>query len=520
MTATAILDEILTRMGALPSAARQDLREEAMAATAHLKWIPSPGPQTEAYYSEADELLFGGEPGGGKSQLILGLAFNRHRQSMIFRREYSDLEQLIDDALVIHGSRDGFKGSPPPRLRIGNDQTIWFRAAQRVGDEQGTMGQGRDFLGVDEATHFAETQVRFLMGWVRSATPGQRCRVVLATNPPLTAEGLWVNKMFAPWLDPVYPFPAKPGELRWYITDDDGRDVWVDGPEDTRIVLDQETRPKSRTYIPSSVTDNPWYAGTDYEHNLRAMQEPFRSLLLGGFQTAFKDQDFQVIPTEWIRAAQARWTEDGWRAKAMTCMALDPAGGGRDSEVLARRHGGWYAPVIDERGPQTADGTRACALISQHRRNACPVVVDVGGGYAGAVCLRMDDNGIPYTRFDGAGATSLRARNTGQPLSNARTAAWWGFREELDPDQDGGSVIALPPDPEMVADLASLTFSVGSRGLAVEDKDHVRKRLGRSPGKGDAVVMAARPGQQAAQRFMDMGRTPQVIQSRAAARRH
>jgi hypothetical protein len=30
-------------------------------------WVPNPGPQTDAYLSEADILLYGGQAGGGKS---------------------------------------------------------------------------------------------------------------------------------------------------------------------------------------------------------------------------------------------------------------------------------------------------------------------------------------------------------------------------------------------------------------------------------------------------------------------
>ena len=76
------------------------------------KWIPNPGPQTKAYFCEADVLLYGGEPGGGKSQLVLGLAFNAHKRALVMRREYGDLDRLVEDALKIHGSRDGFNGSP------------------------------------------------------------------------------------------------------------------------------------------------------------------------------------------------------------------------------------------------------------------------------------------------------------------------------------------------------------------------------------------------------------------------
>src|SRR5262245_59396231 len=103
------------------------------------------------------------------------------------RRQYSDLSAIIEDALKIHGSRDGFNASPPPRLRLDEDRAIYFRAAHLIGDEQGTMGQARDLLAIDEATQFAESQVRFLMGWVRSEDPDQRCRTVLATNPALSA---------------------------------------------------------------------------------------------------------------------------------------------------------------------------------------------------------------------------------------------------------------------------------------------------------------------------------------------
>jgi hypothetical protein len=58
----------------------------------------------------------------------------------------------------------------------------------------------------------------------------------------------------------------------------------------------------------------------------------------------------------------------------------------------------------------------------------------------------------------------------------------------LNPDQKGGSVIALP-DPELRADLTAPTYDVTDRGIRIEGKDDIRARLGRSPGNGDAVVM-------------------------------
>lgn len=504
-----LLEDLLARYQDAPPEHQAELAKIVVTGTAGMAWVPNPGPQTEAYHSQADCLLYGGEPGGGKSQLILGLAFNCHQRSLVMRRQYGDLERLIDDALKIHGTRDGFNGSPPPRLRLSDTQVINFRAAQRIGDEQGTMGQGRDLLGIDEATHFAESQIRFLMGWVRSEVEGQRCRTILATNPPLTAEGLWVNQMFAPWLDPVYPYPAKPGELRWVISDEEGLDEWVDGPDDVRVVNGREMRPTSRTFIPASVKDNPYYAATDYERQLDALPEPLRSQLLGGFRTAFKDDDWQVIPTAWIEEAQKRWKPDGNRDFAMTAIAVDPAGGGRDDQVIAMRHGGWFAPLSVEKGPSTADPKWALHHILQHWEDNAAIVLDVGGGYSGPLALRLTDRKIAHLDFNGSGASSARAKGSRIPFANKRAEAWTFFREALDPNQVGGSVVALPDDPELKADLAAVRYdphALQVRGqYLIESKEQLRKRLGRSPGRGDAAVMALSVGAQAVRRQQARG---------------
>lgn len=522
MQATAADLEAIERLiVALPKDKRDALARMPAVQKQLKRWQPNPGPQTEAYYSEADCLLYGGEPGGGKSQLILGLAFNEHQRSLVMRREYGQLERLIEDALKIHGSRDGFNGSPPPRLRMNEKQSIYFRAAQRIGDEQSTMGQGRDLLGIDEATHFAESQVRFLMGWVRTEDPNQRCRTILATNPPLTAEGLWVIDMFAPWLDPLFPKPAKPGELRWVVSGQDGKDVWVEGPDDVRTIDGKEVRPTSRTFIPASVSDNPYYAATDYERQLMALPEEIRSKLMGGFQATFKDADFQVIPTAWIDAAQARWKPEGFQDVTMTAMAFDPAGGGSDAEELIWRHGGWFSEPITAKGHETKDGSRAAGLIVQHRRHNAPVIVDVGGGYGGAVVQRLGDNSITHHAFNGAGSSTAKTRDGKLAFFNKRAEAWWRMREELNPDQEGGSVIALPPGAEVKADLAAPQWKLTARGIQIESKDDIRDRLGRSPGKGDVIVMCLSEGQAVITRELSRQshRAPKVVLGYANAKR-
>lgn len=496
---TGTLDEILARVNALPAKERGTIEAAAREQIGRHRWLPNPGPQTDAYFSEADCLLFGGEPGGGKSQLLLGLAFNEHQRTMLCRREYADLERLIEDALTIHGSRDGFNGSPPPRLRINDRQTIYFRAFQRVGDEQGTMGQGRDLLAVDEATHFAESQIRFLMGWVRTEDPNQRCRTVLATNPPLTAEGLWVIDMFAPWLDDRYPNPAKHGELRWVITDENGKDTWVDGPGEYEITVNgapKMVEATSRTYIPSSLSDNPDYLRSGYQKTIDAMPEPYRSLLTGGFKASFNDQPDQVIPTAWVKAAQRRWAERGGQPPPevpMCAMGVDASGGGTDPMIIAPRHDGWFAPLIEVPGrdiPEDAIGRHCAGIIVANRRDGALVILDMGGGYGSAIYERLTDNNIEVHPYKGAAASTRRTSDRKLGFANMRSQAIWQFREALDPDQLGGSPIMLPDDNELTADLTAPTFRPTPHGIEVEAKEKVVKRLGRSTDKGDAVVMS------------------------------
>lgn len=473
-----------------PKDVQKKILHEILSSTQDLKWIPSPGTQTAAYHSPADVLLFGGSPGGGKTELLLGLAFNEHSKSLIMRRRYTDLSGIVDRLIEVNGGKDGFNGSPPPSLKIPKG-TIELGAANSPGDEQNFQGRARDFLGIDEATQFTELQVRFLMGWVRSADPKQRCRVVLATNPPMTSEGLWVLKMFAPWLDDTFPKPAKAGELRWVVTDSDG-DRWVDGPEPVEV-RGKMVKPTSRTYIPSTLQDNPFLKDTGYEATLDALPEEIHAILMGGFKASFKDQVGQIIPTDWIRQAQARWSKYPPKGVPMCALGIDPSGGGDDPMAIAMRHDGWYAPIVEIPGkqiPKDRMGGFVAAQTVLYRKDEATVVLDMGGGYGGAGYESLRRNGITVKPYKGSEKSKGRTKDKQLGFFNIRSEAYWRFREALDPDQDGGSQIALPNDPVLVADLAAPTLDMEYRGIKAEPKEDVCKRLGRSTNRGDAAVMA------------------------------
>lgn len=460
------------------------------------KWIPVPGPQSEVLATEAYITLFGGAGGGGKSEALLGLALTRHKRSLIMRRQFADLDFLTERAVHINGTRNGYSATPRPKLRATDGRLVEFGAAQHPGDEEKYQGQPHDFLGIDEAAQFLESQIRFLMGWMRTTDKKQRTRIVLASNPPLSDEGQWLVTMFRPWLDPHHPNPAKPGELRWFITDEEGKDREVDGPGPHKVGA-RDVTALSRTFIPAKLIDNPYLSRTDYAAKLDAMPEPLRSAVRdGNFMAVRGDDAFQVIPSEWIRLAQARWEPGPPAKRDMTCISVDPAGGGADAATIAARHGNWYAPVVSERGPQTADGRYIGARTLMERKNNCQIVVDVGGGYGGEVVSTLKDNEAPVIGYRGSDASTGEALGNGLKFANMRAETWWRFREALDPKIGEG--IALPPDQELAADLATPRISaraLQTRGvILVESKEEIRERLGRSPDKGDAVVVCRQFG--------------------------
>ena len=302
MTSTAEIMARLSKMSAEEKAAIDELLAGGPI------WVPQPGPQLMAYASPADILFYGGAAGGGKTDLMLGLCLTDQEQSIIFRREAVQLIGIEKRMAQIIGHRKGYN-STDGVWNLPNGKVMELGSVKEPDDWMKYQGRPHDAKLFDEICHFTELQFRTLIGWLRSDNPNVRQRVVCAGNPPTTAEGEWVKRFWAPWLDKQHPNPAKPGELRWYVVDEKGQDLEVPGPEPVKVGEDW-VKPKSRTFIPSSVDDNLFLSSTGYKSTLQSLPEPLRSQMLrGDFNAGAADPAWQLIPTEWVKAAQARWTE-------------------------------------------------------------------------------------------------------------------------------------------------------------------------------------------------------------------
>ena len=460
-------------------------------------------PQEIAYHSYADEILYGGAAGGGKTDLLLGVALTQHRKSIIYRRDAKQCQHLEDRMLEILRNA-GYKYGIDYRynsnikvLSTKSGRLVALGGIHHLKHLSKYQGRPRDFVGFDEATEFTGYMFKYLTTWLRTDIIGQRTRVICASNPPLTVDGRWLIDYWAPWLNPKHPKPAKPGELRWFVTTKD-TEIEVNGSEPVNRD-DEVLIPRSRTFIPAKVDDNPIYVETGYKAQLQSYQEPLRSIYLqGNFRASIHDDPWQVIPTIWVEEAMRRWSTSCKPDTPCTCIGVDVARGGIDNTVFAPRWGDWVGELIVTPGVKTPDaGTVAALLAPLIRDERTTVAIDAIGVGAGVVDYVRDSSEISVNALNGAAKSKARDKTGKFGFFNKRAEWHWHLRELLDPNS--GHNICLPNDRELLQELTAPRYTVTPTGIKVEPKEGqvtasgvsqpgIKERLGRSPDKAEAVI--------------------------------
>jgi hypothetical protein len=502
-------------LASLPAEQLEEL--DALIKAAGVVWQPLPGPQTMALESKADVLGYGGAAGGGKTDLICGASITDHERILILRREKNQTDGIVQRLGEILGSTDGYSSQKASwRVPAGKGGLIELGGLDDIGDERKWQGRPHDLINLDEATEMREMQARFVLGWNRTNNPTQRVRAILTFNPPTTPEGRWVIKFFAPWLDKKHPNPARPGELRWFTTVE-GVDMEVPDSRPFVMVDKQATysfdaakfkpeeilQPKSRTFIPALVTDNPYYMATGYISTLQSLPEPLRSqMLFGDFHAGTEDDQYQVIPTKWVEAAMKRWKRPD-KLAPMDSMGVDVAMRGSDNTVIARRHGVWFDTPIVHKGIDCTDGPTIAGFIIAAKRDDAVIHIDLFGvgaqPFGHLMGLQQQVVGVNVGEpAPGADKASGRL-----PFFNLRSMLWWRMREALDPAANTG--ISLPDDQRLLADLCAPKWSIRGQRIMVQGRDEIVAKIGRSPDFASAYVLA----------LMD---TPKAKLSRAALR--
>jgi hypothetical protein len=235
----------------------------------------------------------------------------------------------------------------------------------------------------------------------------------------------------------------------------------------------------------------------------------YQNRVLGEFADQAEDS---VIPLKWVELANKRWEE--WKESGvvkeidpetnevkiierkdpplvpLSKLGVDVARTGEDSTVMAPRHG----RVVPEVHRYALASTMQTARYARYHLDVNPsgiASVDVIGIGAGVVD-RLKELGYNVDPFNGGSKTYLRDVTGEVEFVNRRAAAWWTMRELLDPQYNLG--ICLPPDDILTGDLVAPKWKVTAGGkIQIESKEEIKKRIGRSPDSGDAVVMAFCP---------------------------
>ena len=475
-------------------------------------WTPNPdtngipNPQREAVESKADIVFYGGAAGSGKTDLLLGLAATEHKRSVIFRRVFPNHRANIERSREIFNPEglahqsDTFNESLH-RWVLSNGGMLEFEACQHEKDKFKQRGRPRDFYGFDEVTEFTKSQFEFIIGWNRSTDPDQRCRVVCTFNPPTDESGSWVFDYIMPWLAYLYPDheafmhdkPAKPAELRWFTTIN-GQEVECSNGEP--FVQDGETyTPRSRTFIPGRLADNPHLAQTGYAAVLQSLPEPLRSqMLYGDFTATAKPNPWQVIPTAWVKAAQKRWLETEKPGLPLTAVGVDATRGGSDEAPIAKRYGNWIDELFIIDNHDTEDGPTFAKAVNNHLGNEEPEYINID--VIGVGTSPYDSLKDMYrTNPVNAAAKSDYVDKSGKlKMRNVRAEYHWRMRESLDPET--GDDLALPNDTMLLVDLCAPRYTYTASGVQIEAKvgegnrEGIKDRLGRSPDRGEAVMLS------------------------------
>jgi hypothetical protein len=280
----------------------------------------------------ADEVLYGGAAGGGKSAAIVGDAFKNAVKYpginiLVLRRTLGELEGSIILKMLEWYPREICKYNSSKHvweIKIPGRAVsrIWCGYCEQENDVYRYQGKEFEIIYMDEATHFTYTQFKYLKSRNRTSNQealrlGLRPQMKLTTNPGGVGH-VWVKKRF-----------IDIGE--WEQT----HDVQERDDEDNLLFVRGKPVMTRRIFVPAKLSDNK-YIDDDYEAKLMTMEEKLRRQLLDGDWDAVEGQFFGEfsravhvvkpfpIPHEWMRF---RMMDEGYN-DPFVCLwaALDHEG--------------------------------------------------------------------------------------------------------------------------------------------------------------------------------------------------
>jgi hypothetical protein len=249
-----------------------------------------PGPQTTLVKSDADIIIYGGKPGGGKTWVgfrcfLRGMSHPRY--AAVFFRIASTHATAPGGAWSEADTMYAPYGAKPRR----NDLTFTWPSGASVkvahlrtsDDARSWDGPSLDDIVFDEAIQFPEDVFWYVVTTrARTNVPGFKCRVYCMTNPtyPDDPKGGWLSKLVinGGWVNGetgLY-IPEMSGVKRWFYRNSNDEVLFYDSAEQCidENGLSPDFCVRTMTFIHASPLDNPTLMGRNPGYNDQLSQLP------------------------------------------------------------------------------------------------------------------------------------------------------------------------------------------------------------------------------------------------------
>lgn len=127
-------------------------------------------------------------------------------------------------------------------------------------------------------------------------------------------------------------------------------------------------------------------------------------------------------------------------------------------------------------------GHQIYILMKEQNINEKYLGIDGVGVGAGTINT-LKEYGIKSKEINLQGAAQQVKTGQEEKFNNFRSQMWWQAREDL-----RLGTVGMVNDIDLIADLTTPKFEIKNGKIYVESKEEIKKRLGRSPNKGDAFV--------------------------------
>jgi len=154
-----------------------------------------------------------------------------------------------------------------------------------------------------------------------------------------------------------------------------------------------------------------------------------------------------------------------------------------DKAAIAEGLGAVLLSLEDFQCPDANQLGKRDIYTRMQQKNIKPKMIGVDGVGVGAGTVNaLKEIGVRVTDIISSEKPVILTGQT-ELFDNLRSQMWWQLREDL-----RNSRIILCKDDELFADLVTPKWEVRNGKICVEGKKEIKKRLGHSPNKGDAVV--------------------------------